>query len=207
MRCSVLLIDNFDSFTYNVQQLLRSQGAQVEVKRNNALSLSDVQRLGCDAIVLSPGPGGPDDSGICPQVVASLGSSTPILGVCLGLQIIAQTFGATVVKAPLPKHGKCSSIRHDGDAIFTGLPQNFQVMRYHSLCVERNTLTPELQSCAESDDGVLMGLRHMRFPIHAVQFHPESFLSQHGARLAANFLKIVENHRAANSSVKLQHSN
>ena len=203
----LLLIDNFDSFTYNVQQLLRSQGAQVEVIRNNALNLSEIEKLNFDAIVLSPGPGGPDESGICPQVVARFGRSTPILGVCLGLQIIAQTFGATVTRAPLPMHGKCSRLTHDGAGLFFGLPQNFEVMRYHSLCVDRAALSPVLEGCADSDDGVLMGLRHCRYPIHAVQFHPESFLSQQGDQLAANFIKIVEKYRAANTDTGLQNSN
>lgn len=201
----LLLIDNFDSFTYNVQELLRTLGARVHVARNNALSLKQIEQLGCDAIVLSPGPGGPDDSGICRDTVAHFGANTPILGICLGLQVIAQVFGAKVVKAPRPMHGKCSSVTHDQRGVFSQLPQKFQVMRYHSLCVDLATLGQELEACAMSDDGVLMGLRHKTRPLHAVQFHPESFLSQQGASLAANFLKIVENHRVTDSSNSLQH--
>lgn len=187
----LLLIDNFDSFTYNVQQMLRMQGAQVEVARNDATDIAKILKFAPNAIVLSPGPGGPNQSGICIQVVEELGQQIPILGICLGLQIISQVHGAVIKRAPIPMHGKISKIQHKDTGIFKKIPQDFQAMRYHSLCVEADTLPQELNITARSEDSVIMGVMHSTRPLHAVQFHPESFMTQYGDQITKNFLDFA----------------
>ena len=185
----VLVIDNYDSFTYNLVQYLAELGAEVAVFRNDHISVQEVERLAPRAIVISPGPGRPEDAGICVALVRSLGPSVPILGVCLGHQAIGLAFGGAVDLAPQLMHGKTSEIRHTGGPLYAGVPNPFVATSYHSLCVRRAGLPPELEITAESPaDGVIMGLRHARHPVEGVQFHPESILTAHGKRLLANFL-------------------
>ena len=188
----LLLIDNYDSFTYNLVHFLGELGAVCEVHRNDKLSVDDALRLKPTAIVLSPGPCTPSEAGICLDLVAAAAEKDiPLLGVCLGHQTIGQTFGGKVIRAPLPMHGKLSTIRHGGKGLFADLPGRFEVTRYHSLIVERSTLPDCLETTAESSDGLIMGLQHKTKPIHGVQFHPESIASQHGHDLLANFLALA----------------
>jgi anthranilate synthase component 2 len=187
----VLLIDNYDSFTFNLVHLIASVGAEVEVARNDALSVADVARAGSDAIVLSPGPCTPNEAGICLDIVRELGATTPIFGVCLGLQAIGQAHRGKVVRAPVPMHGKISLIRHSASGLFRGINGLLEATRYHSLVVERATCPPEFDISAETDDGLVMALSHRRRPVHGVQFHPESIASQHGATILRNFLDLA----------------
>ncbi len=188
----VLLVDNYDSFTYNLVQQLGELGAEPAVFRNDAIDIDGIRELAPDGIVISPGPGTPDDGGISLSVVAELGGMIPLLGVCLGHQCIGQAFGASIVRAPELMHGKTSEIHHTGVGVFASLPSPFTATRYHSLIVDRSTLPPELEVTAETADGIVMGLRHRHLAIEGVQFHPESILTPHGPALLANFIARCE---------------
>ena len=185
----ILLLDNYDSFTFNLYQALGELGADVVVRRNDMVTVDEVERLVpmLDGIVISPGPCTPAEAGISVPLVQRLAGVVPILGVCLGHQAIGAAFGGTIVRAPRLMHGKVSMIAHDGTGVFSGLPNPFQATRYHSLIVERSTLPPELEVTAEAD-GLIMGLRHRSLPVEGVQFHPESILTPAGNDLLANFL-------------------
>jgi anthranilate synthase/aminodeoxychorismate synthase-like glutamine amidotransferase len=187
----VLLVDNYDSFTYNLVQYLGELGAEVEVRRNDDLTVREVEeRLRPDRVVISPGPGTPDEAGISLELIAALAGHVPVLGVCLGHQAIGQIFGGRVVRGPEPVHGKPAEICHDGRTIFEGLEYRFAAARYHSLVVERENLPNCLEVSATTPEGVIMGLRHRRLKVEGVQFHPESILTTEGKRLLANFLKL-----------------
>jgi anthranilate synthase component 2 len=195
----ILLIDNYDSFTFNLVHFLGDVGAACVVRRNDTLSVAEALALQPEAIVLSPGPCTPNEAGICLDLVAAAAGKIPVLGVCLGHQAIGQVFGGEVKRAPVPMHGKVSRVFHQGTDIFAGLPSPFQATRYHSLIVERATLPEVLVPTAWTEDGIIMGLRHQVFPIFGVQFHPESIASEHGHELLANFLAIV---RGANAPAR-----
>ena len=186
----LLVIDNYDSFTYNLVQYLGELGETPEVRRNDAITVDEVGALKPQAIVLSPGPKTPAEAGITVPVITRWGAEIPMLGVCLGHQAIGEVFGGRVVRAPLPVHGKPASIEHDGRTIFEGLPQHFKAGRYHSLVVERDSLPSCLEVSAETVDGIIMGLRHRALAVEGVQFHPESILTTEGKRLLANFMKL-----------------
>jgi anthranilate synthase/aminodeoxychorismate synthase-like glutamine amidotransferase len=185
----ILMVDNYDSFTYNLVQMLTSAGAEVEVLRNDAESAEAMLARRPEGIVLSPGPGRPEDAGVCLDLIR-LHADVPILGVCLGHQALGLAFGATVDRAPRLMHGKTSPVRHGDQGVFAGLPNPFDATRYHSLEVKEGTLPEELEPIAWADDGTLMGLRHRGLPYWGVQFHPESVLTGSGPRLLANFLEI-----------------
>ena len=185
-----LLIDNYDSFTYNLWHYLGELGAEVVVKRNDALSAEAALALKPQGIVISPGPSDPDHAGICLDLVKR-GGSVPILGVCLGHQAIGQALGGRVVRAPVPMHGKVSRIRHTGSGVFAGLANPFAATRYHSLIVERAGLPSSLTVTAETEDGIIMGVAHRERPLHGVQFHPESIASEGGHDLLRNFLRLA----------------
>ena len=187
----LLLIDNYDSFTYNLFHFLGELGQEVVVKRNDKLSVAEALRLKPQAIVLSPGPCDPDRAGICLDLIKSAGRDVPILGVCLGHQAIGQAYGGRIVRAPVPMHGKLSRIHHAGKSVFRGLEDGFSATRYHSLVVDRPSLPECLEITAETDDGVIMGVAHKSHPVHGVQFHPESIASQHGHALLRNFLELA----------------
>jgi anthranilate synthase component 2 len=184
----VLLIDNYDSFTYNLFQYLSELGASVEVRRNDALSIADAAALQPDRIVVSPGPCTPAEAGISVEIIRELGARIPTLGVCLGHQAIGAAFGGAVVRAPEIMHGKLSAIHHEGKGVFADLPTPFTATRYHSLIVRRDDLPDELEITAWSEDGLIMGMRHRELPIQGVQFHPESIMTQDGKRLLKTFL-------------------
>ena len=186
----LLLIDNYDSFTYNLAQIFGELGAEVVVKRNDEVAQEDIQTLRPARICISPGPGQPRDAGISCDVIRNFGAQTPLLGVCLGHQCIGEVFGGEIVRAPKPMHGKTCAISHKGTGIFENLPKPFEATRYHSLVVNRETFPQALMITAESDDGEIMGLQHREFPIHGVQFHPESILTGEGRKLLANFLRL-----------------
>ena len=188
----LLLIDNYDSFTYNLAHFLGELGAEVTVKRNDAITVDALLDEAPDAVVMSPGPCDPDRAGICLELVERAAGKIPLLGVCLGHQAIGQAFGGKVVRAPYVMHGKLSPVRHTGKGLFRGLPNPFQATRYHSLTVERESLPDCLEITAETDDGVILGLSHRELPIHGVQFHPESIASEQGHALLKNFLEIAE---------------
>jgi anthranilate synthase/aminodeoxychorismate synthase-like glutamine amidotransferase len=186
----ILVIDNYDSFTYNLVQYLGELGASVRVMRNDAVSLDEVADAGADRIVISPGPGRPEQAGVTMGVIRGLGDRTPILGVCLGHQAIGAAFGGHVVRAEKPMHGKTSTIDHDGRGVFAGIVGPFVASRYHSLVVADAGLPDDLEVTARTkDEGVIMGLRHRRWPVHGVQFHPESILTGEGRTILRNFLK------------------
>ena len=186
---NVLVIDNYDSFTFNLVQYLGELGATVDVRRNDAVSLEQMAAVSPDAVVISPGPGVPADAGISIAAVTwCANSATPLLGVCLGHQAIAEAFGGKVVAAPGIMHGKTSLVRHAGTGVLSGLPDRFEAMRYHSLVVDASSLPSALEVTAWTDDGVIMALRHVALPIEGVQFHPESILTACGMRLLENFL-------------------
>ncbi len=187
----ILLIDNYDSFTWNLVHFLGDLGAHCDVRRNDALTVEQALALSPEAIVLSPGPCTPNEAGICLDLIAAAGGRVPILGVCLGHQAVGQAYGGVVKRAPVPMHGKRSTIRHDGTDLFTGLPQDFSVTRYHSLIVEAETLPEALVPTAWTGDGLVMGLRHRSLPVFGVQFHPESIASEHGHAMLRNFLDIA----------------
>jgi anthranilate synthase/aminodeoxychorismate synthase-like glutamine amidotransferase len=187
----ILVVDNYDSFTYNLVQYLGELGAELHVVRNDATDLDAIAGMAPERIVISPGPGHPDQAGVSLDVIRRLGPTTPILGVCLGHQAIGQAFGATVARAGRQMHGKTSEIRHDGRGVFTGLPSPFTATRYHSLAVRPDSVPETLEVSAWAEDGEIMGLRHRRFALEGVQFHPESILTLEGKRLLANFLGDV----------------
>jgi anthranilate synthase component 2 len=184
----VLLVDNYDSFTYNLVQEMGALGAEPVVFRNDAVEVSGIREIGPDGIVISPGPGRPEDGGVSMAVVAELGGELPILGVCLGHQCIAQVFGARIVPAPVLMHGKTSAIFHTGVGVFTGMASPFEATRYHSLIVDRDSIPDVVEITAETADGIVMGLRHREMGIEGVQFHPESILTAAGPNLLTNFL-------------------
>jgi anthranilate synthase/aminodeoxychorismate synthase-like glutamine amidotransferase len=186
----VLVIDNYDSFTYNLVQYLGELGAQVDVRRNDQTTVEEIERLAPERIVISPGPKTPSEAGICLEVIQKLGDRLPILGVCLGHQAIGQAYGGKVVRAPEIMHGKTSAIQHDDRTIFAGLSNPFTATRYHSLIVERESLPACLDISATTADGVIMGLRHQHLKVEGVQFHPESVLTGAGKQLLANFLRL-----------------
>lgn len=196
-----LLIDNYDSFTYNLYHYLMELGAKVEVWRNDALVVDDILRRDLSGVILSPGPGTPDDAGISMDLVARAAGRLPIFGVCLGHQVIGAAFGGKVVRAPAPMHGKVSRIHHRGTGVFAGLPDGFRATRYHSLLVERESLPPCLSITAETADGLIMGLAHREYPIEGVQFHPESIESEFGHKLLENFIMNAERARVAHVAV------
>ena len=187
----ILVLDNYDSFTYNLVQYLGELGARMRVARNDALSADDVEALAPEGIVISPGPGNPDGAGISLELIRRFHTRVPILGVCLGHQAIGQAFGGTVARAQRQMHGKTSPITHDGHGVFRGLPPGFEATRYHSLVVLEAGLPADLEITARADDGEIMGLRHRRYPVEGVQFHPESILTSQGKALLANFLALA----------------
>ena len=186
----ILVIDNYDSFTYNLVQYLGEMGADLRVVRNDQITLDEIRALDPSHIVISPGPGDPDDAGISLDVIREFGATTPILGVCLGHQSIGQAYGGVVKRAGKLMHGKTSQINHTGDVLFAGLPSPFEATRYHSLIVEESTLPDSLQVTAYADSGEIMAMRHKEFPVYGVQFHPESILTEGGKRLLQNFLEV-----------------
>ncbi|MBU1694555.1 MAG: aminodeoxychorismate/anthranilate synthase component II [Verrucomicrobia bacterium] len=186
----ILVIDNYDSFTYNLVQYLGELGADVRVVRNDAANVDEVAAMDAERLVISPGPGTPNEAGISCAVIERLGASVPLLGVCLGHQCIGQVYGGRVVRAGRLMHGKTSLIRHTGRGVLAGLPDPFEAIRYHSLLVERATLPPDLEITAETDEGEIMGLQHRRYPVFGVQFHPESILTPHGMQILRNFLAV-----------------
>lgn len=184
----ILLLDNYDSFTYNLYQYLAELGAQVEVRRNDEISVAQVEALAPTHIVVSPGPCTPHEAGVSNELIGALGPRIPLLGVCLGHQCIGEVFGGRVIRAPEPVHGKTALIHHQGVGVLRGLPQPFEAIRYHSLVVERETLPAALEVTAQTADGLIMGLRHREYPIHGVQFHPESIMTRAGKDILRNFL-------------------
>ena len=186
---SVLLIDNYDSFTYNLYQALRCLTPAVSVVRNDAITVDEIARLAPVHIVISPGPGVPEQAGISKEVIRRFARTARILGVCLGHQCINEVFGGATVRAPVPFHGKTSTVVHDGQTIFTGLPRAIEVARYHSLIVDTGKISPELEVSAATEDGIVMALRHRRYPIEGVQFHPESFLTACGVQILKSFFE------------------
>jgi anthranilate synthase component 2 len=196
----ILLIDNYDSFTFNLVHFLGDVGGLCEVRRNDALDVAEALALAPEAIVLSPGPCTPTEAGICLDLIAAAAGHIPILGVCLGHQAIGQAFGGEVVRAPVPMHGKVTPVLHDGSDIFSSVPSPFEATRYHSLVVRRDSLPPALVETARTADGLVMGLRHRSFPVFGVQFHPESIASQHGHRILGNFLAIARGSNAPASA-------
>ncbi len=192
-----LLIDNYDSFTYNLLHYMGELGAEVEVRRNDALTADAALALRPQGIVISPGPCDPDRAGICLELVTKAAGRVPVLGVCLGHQCIGQVFGGRIVRAPAPMHGKLSRIEHDGTGLFEGLPSPFAATRYHSLTIDPASLPNLLRVTARSEDGVIQGIAHNALPIHGVQFHPESIATEHGHDLLRNFLTIATQARAA----------
>jgi anthranilate synthase component II len=187
----IVLIDNYDSFTFNLFHYLGGLGARVVVHRNDKIASEAVIAADPDAIVLSPGPCTPNDAGICLDLIRQASARIPIFGVCLGHQAIGQVFGGAVVRAPVPVHGKLSQIKHRGAGVLVGINGPFQATRYHSLVVERKSLPPDLAVVAETEDRLIMGLAHARLPVHGVQFHPESIASEHGHLVLKNFLDIA----------------
>lgn len=187
----ILLIDNYDSFTFNIVHHLGALGVECDVRRNDALNVDEALALNPSAIVISPGPGAPAEAGICCDLIRAAAGKVPVFGVCLGHQAIGQVFGAEVVRAPVPMHGKISAVHHDGTGVFAGLPEPVDVVRYHSLTLAPNSIPETLVVNARTEDGVIMGVRHRDYPVHGVQFHPESIASVAGRELLANFLKIA----------------
>lgn len=186
----ILVVDNYDSFTYNLVQYLGELGANLEVRRNDEITLEGIRKIGPEKIVISPGPGVPSKAGISESVIMEFGKRTPILGVCLGHQAIGEAFGGKIVGAKELMHGKTSLIRHDGKGIFKGVKNPFEATRYHSLLIERDSLPKSLKITAETDDKEIMGIEHVEYPIYGVQFHPESILTGEGKRILKNFLDI-----------------
>lgn len=191
------MIDNYDSFTYNLVQYFWELGVEMEVFRNDRIRLSDIDPGALEGIVLSPGPGTPADSGICPEIVRDLAPELPILGVCLGHQTIGEVFGGSVVRAPRLMHGKTSPVLHDGSDLFAGIPNPFEATRYHSLIVLESTLPPEIEVTARTEEGEVMALAHRLYPTRGVQFHPESILTLHGKTLLSNFLSLARSFNAS----------
>jgi anthranilate synthase component 2 len=198
----IVLIDNYDSFTFNLVHYLGGLGADVVVHRNNKVTASDVVAMQPDAIVLSPGPCTPNEAGICLELIEKAAPAIPIMGVCLGHQAIGQVFGGKVVRAPVPVHGKMSDIRHESTGVFRGINGPFKATRYHSLVVERGSMPNELMVTAQADDNLVMGLAHRELPIHGVQFHPESIASEHGHLILKNFLDIAVSWNAKRTATR-----
>ena len=192
----ILMIDNYDSFTYNLVQAFRELGAEMQVFRNDKIDVEGIRALSPSALILSPGPGNPDSAGVTLDAIKAFAGKVPLFGVCLGHQSIAQAFGGRIVHAKRLMHGKTSLIRHDGRGVFAGLPQDFAAMRYHSLAVERETLPACFEISAESEDGEIMGLRHRTLPIESVQYHPESIGTPEGVRQMRNFIRMASDGRA-----------
>jgi anthranilate synthase/aminodeoxychorismate synthase-like glutamine amidotransferase len=186
----LLILDNYDSFTYNLVQYFGELGAEMKIFRNDALTVEDVKKLAPARICISPGPCTPNEAGISLELIRELGTTTPILGVCLGHQSIGQIYGGDVVRADRLMHGKTSPIHHNGSSVFKGLPSPFEATRYHSLIVKRDTLPDCLEITAWTEEGEIMGLRHKEHPVHGVQFHPESILTEHGKQMLENFLSL-----------------
>lgn len=193
----LLVIDNYDSFTYNLVHYLGELGAEVVVRRNDQIGVADLRTMDAEAIVLSPGPCDPERAGICLELVKACSGRTPILGVCLGHQAIAQAYGARIVRAPSPMHGKLSRIRHTGEGVFREIPNDFKATRYHSLTIDPQSMPSSLSVTATTSDGVIMGIMHKDHPVHGVQFHPESIASEHGHALLQNFLALARSPLAA----------
>ena len=193
----LLMIDNYDSFTYNLVQYLGELGAEVRVARNDAITLEEIDALAPSRIVISPGPCTPNEAGISVPLIRRFAGAIPILGVCLGHQAIGQAFGGRIVRSRRVMHGKLSTITHDGDGVFAGLPSPFHATRYHSLAIEPTTFPSALTATAHADDGEIMGVRHREFAVEGVQFHPEAILTEHGKRLLDNFLHAREIARAS----------
>lgn len=195
----LLVIDNYDSFTYNLVHFLGELGAQSTVKRNDKITLEEIAEMAPEAIVLSPGPATPDTAGICLKLIEAYAPTTPILGVCLGHQALGQAFGGNVIRAPELMHGKTSKISHTGKGLFRGLNSGFEATRYHSLIVKPETLPDTVEVTARTDDGLIMGMQHRRYPSHGVQFHPESIASENGHAILQNFLNLARdfNNKAA----------
>jgi anthranilate synthase component 2 len=187
----LVLIDNYDSFTYNLLHYIGELGTEVVVHRNDALSVADVMNLGAEGIVISPGPCDPDRAGICLELVEKAAGRIPLFGVCLGHQCIGQVFGGKVVRSPEPMHGKVSDISHKNTGVFKGLPSPFSATRYHSLSIDPNSIPDCMEVNATSSDGVVQAMCHKEFDVHGVQFHPESIQTQHGHKLLQNFINIV----------------
>lgn len=196
-----VLIDNYDSFTYNLYHYLGEIGAETEVYRNDEITVDELKAKNPEGIILSPGPKTPNEAGICMEIIEKLGKTIPILGVCLGHQSIGQVYGGKVTRAPYLMHGKVSKIKHDDKTIFNGFKNPFDATRYHSLIVERATLPNCLEITSETEDGIIMGLSHKEFPVHGVQFHPESIASEHGHDLLKNFLTLAQLHNGGNKHV------
>jgi anthranilate synthase/aminodeoxychorismate synthase-like glutamine amidotransferase len=184
----LLVIDNYDSFTYNLVQYCGEVYTDIRVVRNDAVTVAEIKQMAPSAIIISPGPCTPREAGISVAVIQNMGATTPILGVCLGHQSIGFAFGGRIVRAPYLMHGKVSQIRHDGKSVFKGIPDLFAATRYHSLIIERSSCPECLEISAETEDGIIMGVRHKKYPVEGVQFHPESILTQHGKELLKNFL-------------------
>lgn len=186
----ILVIDNYDSFTYNLVQFLGELGAELQVYRNDTITVDEIRKLAPERIIISPGPCTPNEAGVSMAVVRELGQSIPILGVCLGHQSIGQVYGGKVLRAPYLMHGKTSQIHHNGEGLFAGLPNPLRATRYHSLIVERQSLPAELEITAQTEDGLVMAIRHKHHPVYGVQFHPESILTEGGKQLLNNFLSL-----------------
>ncbi len=186
----ILVLDNYDSFTYNLVQYFGELGAELVIRRNDRTTIDEIEELQPEKICISPGPGTPDEAGISNDLIRHFGARIPVLGVCLGHQCIGQVYGGEVVRADRIMHGKTSPILHEGDGVFRGLPNPFEATRYHSLIVRRETLPDELEIIAETSDHEIMGLRHRKHPVHGVQFHPESIMTGEGKKLLANFLSL-----------------
>jgi anthranilate synthase/aminodeoxychorismate synthase-like glutamine amidotransferase len=187
----VLVIDNYDSFTYNLVQYLGEMGAQIRVRRNDEITLGEIEAMQPAQIVISPGPGRPEDAGVTTDVIRQFGPTTPLLGVCLGHQAIGVVYGSTVCRANTPMHGKTSTVVHDGRGVFSGISAPFQAGRYHSLIISAANVSPDLEVAARTqEDGTIMAVRHRRYPVHGVQFHPESVLTDEGRRILKNFLDL-----------------
>lgn len=191
-----VLIDNYDSFTYNLYHYLGEIGVDVEVFRNDEISVDELRAKNPEGIILSPGPCTPDDAGICMEIIENLGETIPILGVCLGHQSIGQVYGGKVIRAPYLMHGKVSKISHDGKTVFNGFKSPFNATRYHSLIVERESLPDCFEITSETEDGIIMGLSHKKNPVHGVQFHPESIASEHGHDILRNFVLLAEQYNS-----------
>ena len=198
----LLMLDNYDSFTWNLVQYLQALGAEVRVVRNDELSVEAIAALSPERIVISPGPCTPNEAGVSVGVIESLGARIPILGVCLGHQSIGQAYGGDVVRAPSPVHGKLSLVKHSGEGVMRGINGPFQATRYHSLVVDRETMPQDLKVTAQTDDGLVMSLSHKEHPVHGVQFHPESIASEHGRVIIKNFLDLAAAWKAAKKPEK-----
>jgi anthranilate synthase/aminodeoxychorismate synthase-like glutamine amidotransferase len=188
----LLVIDNYDSFTYNLVQFLGELGAEPVVCRNDQVTVEQISAAGYRGLVISPGPGEPKGAGVTLEAIRQLAGKFPILGVCLGHQAIGEAFGGRIVRAPRPVHGKASRVKHDGLGVFAGVPQDLEVARYHSLVIEPESCPAELEVTATTAEGIIMGVRHRRFPIEGVQFHPESVLTSNGMKMLANFVRLCD---------------